>query len=322
MQDITTLAALYEGRFPVSNFDYEPKSLYEPVMHIMSIPGKRIRPLLLLLSCDAFGGDPKTALEQAYAMEIFHNFTLVHDDIMDHAELRRGKPTVHKIYGLNAGILAGDVMLSYAYKYLSSVKLEYLPIVLSLFNNTSIEIYEGQQMDVDFEQRMDVSITEYLKMITYKTSVLLACSLQIGAIVAGANEQDQQQLYQFGLNLGLSFQIKDDWLDTFGDGDKVGKTIGGDIIQNKKTYLLITLLNQANEADKQAITALLLLTDNTKKVAGIMALYRKYNVNEQTLAKTQYLYEEALASLDKVSIAKEQKANLYKMAELVNNRQF
>ena len=322
MQDLSTLAALYELRFPSSTFDYEPKSLYEPVMHIMSIPGKRIRPLLLLLSCDAFGGDPKTVLEQAYAMEIFHNFTLVHDDIMDHADLRRGKPTVHKIYGLNAGILAGDVMLSYAYKYISTVKLEYLRQILDLFNNTSIEIYEGQQMDVDFEQRMDVSIAEYLKMITYKTSVLLACSLQIGAIAAGADEKDQQQIYQFGLNLGLSFQIKDDWLDTFGDAHKVGKTIGGDIIQNKKTYLLITLLNQADEVDKKTIAGLLQQTDNITKVAGVMALYHKYKVSEQTLEKAESLYQESINSLDKVSITTSQKANLYKMAELVNNRQF
>lgn len=322
MQDIKSLAALYERSFPVSIFDQEPRSLYEPVKHIMSIPGKRIRPLLVLLSCDAFGGQVDGALNASYAMEIFHNFTLVHDDIMDKADLRRGRPTVHKVYGLNAGILAGDVMMSHAYKQLCTVSQDKLSDVLDIFNKTSIEIYEGQQMDVDFETRMDVEVAEYLTMIKYKTSVLLACSLQIGAIIAGASKEDQQRIYDFGLNLGLSFQIKDDWLDTFGEGDKVGKTIGGDIIQNKKTYLLITLLNQATEEDRKALEALLLETNETKKVSGVKALYDKYDVSGKTLTLAEEIYQEALASLAAVSLADDRKANLLQMAAMVHDRQF
>jgi geranylgeranyl diphosphate synthase type II len=255
-------------------------------------------------------------------MEIFHNFTLVHDDIMDKADLRRGRPTVHKVYGLNAGILAGDVMMSHAYMQLCSVNKEILPAILDVFNRTSIQIYEGQQMDVDFETRMDVSIPEYLTMIKYKTSVLLACSLQIGAIIAGAGVHDQQCIYDFGLNLGLSFQIKDDWLDTFGDGDKVGKTIGGDIIQNKKTYLLITLLNEANDADKAALIKLLDESNDTKKVAGVKALYDKYQISSKTLERTEAIYRESLAALDAVSISAEQKSNLLQMAAMIHDRQF
>jgi geranylgeranyl diphosphate synthase type II len=322
MQDIKSLAALYERSFPVSIFDQEPRSLYEPVKHIMSIPGKRIRPLLVLLSCDAFGGQVDGALNASYAMEIFHNFTLVHDDIMDKADLRRGRPTVHKVYGLNAGILAGDVMMSHAYKQLCTVSKDKLSDVLDIFNKTSIEIYEGQQMDVDFETRMDVEVAEYLTMIKYKTSVLLACSLQIGAIIAGASKEDQQRIYDFGLNLGLSFQIKDDWLDTYGEGDKVGKTIGGDIIQNKKTYLLITLLSQASNADRNELVALLSETDEAKKISGVKALYDKYDVSGKTLTRAEEIYQEALASLAAVSLADDRKANLLQMAAMVHDRQF
>jgi len=322
MLSINEVLSLYSERYSNEAFDRGPKGLYEPMEHILSIPGKRIRPLLLLLSCEAFGGDVDDAITAAHAVEIFHNFTLVHDDIMDAATLRRGIPTVHQQYGLNTGILSGDALFIYAYKYLCSVQPQYLSAIIDVFNKTAIEIMEGQQMDMDFEQRLDVSVAEYLKMIEYKTSVLLACSLQIGAIIGGASTADQQNVYDFGLKLGLSFQIKDDWLDTFGESSKVGKKVGGDIIQNKKTFLLITLLNDANDNDKEQLTALLNEKDEEKKVAGIKVLYAKYDIDAKTTAKVDALYKEALTSLESVNIPATQKANLFSMAEMVHSREF
>ena len=237
MHSLSQLSALYNEKFGINNFHQNPTGLYKPVNHIMNIPGKRIRPLLLLMGCDLFGGDVKQALNPAFAVEVFHNFTLVHDDIMDNADIRRGVPTVHKLYGTNAGILAGDVMLAYAYRYLTDVSPQFVAGLIAVFNKTAIEIFEGQQMDMDFETRTDVTEAEYLKMIEFKTSVLLGCCLQLGAVLGNATPADQELLYEFGLKLGLSFQIMDDYLDTFGEAAKVGKRIGGDIIQNKKTYL-------------------------------------------------------------------------------------
>ena len=322
MFSIKDLASLYSNKFSVHDFDREPANLYQPMAHIMSIQGKRIRPLLLLLSCDAFGGNAEQALSAAHAMELFHNFTLVHDDIMDAADLRRGIPTVHQKFGLNAGILSGDALLMYAYSHLCSVQASALANVLGVFNKTGIEIMEGQQMDIDFEQRLDVTIPEYLTMIGYKTSVLLACSLQIGAIIGGASAADQSRIYDFGMTLGLSFQIKDDWLDTFGESDKVGKKEGGDIIQNKKTYLFITLLNEVNYTDRAKLLALLTESDHTLKVAEVKALYNKYQIGEKTLAKVDSLYNEALTSLQAISISEDQKSNLLKMSQMIHSRNF
>jgi geranylgeranyl diphosphate synthase type II len=322
MLSISQLAAFYSEKFSTQDYAREPQNLYGPMGYMMSIPGKRIRPLLLLLSSDGFGGDIEEAIFAAHAMELFHNFTLVHDDIMDAATLRRGIATVHKQYGLNTGVLSGDALFIYAYKYLCGIKATHLPPVLDIFNRTAIEIMEGQQMDMDFEQRLDVTIAEYLKMIGYKTSVLLACSLQIGAILGGASAADQSRIYDFGIKLGLSFQIKDDWLDTFGESAKVGKKAGGDIIQNKKTYLLITLLNEANDGDKKTLLALLDEKDEQKKVSEVIALLNKYHISEKTNEKADELYQQALASLESVSIPAERKANLLAMAEMVHNREF
>ena len=322
MLRINDLVRKYADRYTPGDFDREPSGLYAPMAHIMSIPGKRIRPLLLLLSCDAFGGQIDEALPAAYAMELFHNFTLVHDDIMDAATLRRGIDTVHQKYGVNAGILSGDALFVFSYKNLCSTKPAHLHAVLDVFNRTAVEIMEGQQMDMDFEKRLDVTIGEYLKMIEYKTSVLLACSLQIGAILGGANDEDQKKIYEFGIKLGLSFQIKDDWLDTFGESDKVGKKVGGDIIQNKKTYLLITLLNEATEADRKALLSLLDEKDESKKVSEVKSLYAKYQISNKTSEKSDLLYKEAILSLRSLSIPEEQKADLFSMAEMVHSRQF
>ncbi len=316
------LLTQFEAKAGVNNFRTTPSGLYNPVNHIMSIKGKRIRPLLLLMCCDMFGGSVEEALNPAFAMEVFHNFTLVHDDIMDKADIRRGFPTVHTLFGLNSGILAGDAMLSYAYKFLTKVSPQYVPALLDIFNKTAIEIFEGQQMDIDFEKRMDVTEEEYLKMIEFKTSVLLGCCLKAGAILAGASEENQKLIYEFGLQLGLSFQIKDDYLDSFGEAAKVGKRIGGDILMNKKTYLYVTGWNSANKEQKEQFTALLTEQDEEKKIAAAKNLFEVTGARQQTNHKSNELYLGALDSLRNISIDKELKEPLFELAEKINNREF
>lgn len=316
------LINLYDSRFSQNNFNTIPSSLYEPVNHIMSIKGKRIRPLLLLMSCDMFGGDIVQALNPAFAVELFHNFTLVHDDIMDSSEIRRGAPTVHKLYGLNSGILAGDTMLAYVYKYLAEVPGDHISPMMAVFNNIAIEIFEGQQMDVDFEKRDDVTEPEYLKMIGYKTSVLLGVCLQLGAIMAGADSKDQNLIYEFGFKLGLSFQIKDDYLDAFGEKEKVGKKIGGDILMNKKTYLFVRALKNANKEQHEHLLALLNESNQDRKIEEVKRLFESTGARQHTLDKADELYHEALTSLDKVSINDELKAPLTALAKKINGREF
>lgn len=322
MYNIDQLQELYEEFYGRNRFDYDPNGLYEPVRHIMSIKGKRFRPMLLLMACDMFGGDVKNALNAAFAIEIFHNFTLVHDDVMDNADIRRGIESVHKKYGLNAAILAGDAMLSYSYKYLMRLSSPRLHEALDVFTKTSIQIFEGQQMDLDFEKRTDVSVPEYLKMIEYKTSVLLAASLQIGGIAANASNEDQARLYEFGLNLGLSFQIKDDWLDTFGEKNKVGKKIGGDIIQNKKTYLLTTALHDADDSQRKELLHLLAVTNENTKLDGIMHLLRTLDIRAKTEQKINELYRFSLKSLEQINLPGERKADVRQLAESIYNRDY
>ena len=322
MHSLSALSALYNEKFSVDNFHQNPTGLYKPVNHIMNIPGKRIRPLLLLMSCEMFGGEVKQALNPSFAMEVFHNFTLVHDDIMDNADIRRGVPTVHKLYGTNAGILAGDVMLAFAYRYLTDVAPQYVPALISIFNKTAIEIFEGQQMDMDFEKRHDVTEDEYLKMIEFKTSVLLGCCLQSGAVIGHASDADQKLIYEFGLKLGLSFQIKDDYLDTFGEAEKVGKRIGGDIIQNKKTYLYVTAWNRANTEQKAQFTNLLTEADEEKKIKEVKQLFEATGARQQALDKADELYNVALQSLQKISVSDDAKKPLADMAQKINNREF
>ncbi|CAG0907532.1 unnamed protein product, partial [Cyprideis torosa] len=241
---LTQLQELVKTELKNIELAKEPKGLYEPVSYILALGGKRLRPVLTLLSCGMYS-DPKRALPQALAVEVFHNFTLIHDDIMDDAPLRRGKQTVHEKWDINTAILSGDVTLVKAYQLLSDCNPTKLLALLELFNKTAVEVCEGQQLDVDFESKDDVSEEEYIRMIQLKTSVLLGCALQMGAIVGGASEEDANNLYQFGLLLGTAFQIKDDLLDCFGDPDIFGKQVGGDIIANKKTLLLIHAKNEA-----------------------------------------------------------------------------
>jgi geranylgeranyl diphosphate synthase type II len=316
------LIDLFDSRFNQDNFPHTPAGLYGPVNHFMSVRGKRVRPLLLLMSCDTFGGDVVQALNPAFAVELFHNFTLVHDDIMDNSEIRRGAPTVHKLYGLNSAILAGDVMLAYVYKYLTDMPDDHIRPVLDVFNRTAIEIFEGQQMDLDFEKRDDVTEAEYLKMIGYKTSVLLGACLQIGAIMGGADSKDQNSIYEFGFKLGLSFQIKDDYLDAFGEKEKTGKKTGGDIVMNKKTYLFISALENANKEQHELLLALLNESNQERKIEEVKRLFESTGARQHTLDKADELYREALTSLAKVSINDELKAPLTALAKKINKRQF
>lgn len=322
LQTTDELLQRYDAYASAKPFPAEPKRIYDGARHIMNIKGKRIRPLLALHACDIFDGNVEKALGAAHAVEVFHNFTLVHDDIMDNASMRRGEKTVHEVYGHNVAILTGDVMASLAYQYLAENNDDCLVDLIKVFNRTGVQVMEGQQWDVDFETRLDVTEREYIEMIKYKTSVLLACSVKLGAIIAGADAADQENMYQFGLHLGLAFQIKDDYLDSFGDGEKVGKRIGGDILNNKKTLLLITALNKAEGKDKEELMALLSEKDEDKKIANTKALFEKTGVKEYAEQKMQELFQTSLQYLSKVKADSDRKKNLAEFAEKVYYREF
>jgi geranylgeranyl diphosphate synthase type II len=247
------------------NTERDPKNLYEPVQYILNLGGKRLRPILTLMTADCFGGDVNKALDAALAVEVFHNFSLIHDDIMDDAPLRRGQQTVHEKWDLNTGILSGDAMLIMAYQLFENYPPETFQNLLTLFSKTALEVCEGQQYDVDFETRNAVSIAEYLKMIEYKTAVLVAAAMKMGAIIAGASEDDQNRCYEFGKNLGIAFQLQDDYLDAFGNPETFGKQVGGDIIENKKTYLFLKALEFSSENDRQKLRHLFNATNTDSK---------------------------------------------------------
>ena len=263
------------------NLVKEPKNLYEPIDYILHLGGKRVRPILTLMAADIFSDEYEKALPAAFAIEMFHNFTLVHDDIMDDAPLRRGKETVHEKWDLNTGVLSGDAMLILAYQYFENYSPEVFQQLAKLFSKTAIEVCDGQQLDIDFETRNDVTIPEYIKMISLKTSVLIGAALQMGAIVANAPTEEAQKLYDFGLNLGIAFQLQDDYLDTFGDPKTFGKQVGGDIIENKKTYLYLKALETATTKDKESLFNLYnsIAVNNDHKIKSVKELFNK---NEST----------------------------------------
>ena len=273
----------------------EPKGLYEPIGYALSSGGKRLRPQLALLACRLFGGDETKALPVALALEVFHNFTLLHDDVMDRAAVRRGRPTVHVQWNDNTAILSGDQMLIEAYRLLSEVEANQLPNLLCWFNEMATGICEGQQYDVDFEQRDDVTIEEYIQMIRLKTSVLLANALRSGAYIAGADPQQQQCLYDWGIHVGLAFQIQDDMLDVYGDPNTFGKAIGGDICCNKKTYLLLTALQRAQGEDKKALMKWLGQLASQDKIQAVTALYDKLGVRAVAEQAIRSHSEQAMA---------------------------
>jgi geranylgeranyl diphosphate synthase, type II len=316
------LLAQFENYLENEAFAGFPEVLYESARHIMQIKGKRIRPLLLLTACKVFDGKISDALGPASAVEIFHNFSLVHDDIIDKADIRRGQPSVHKVYGLNKAILTGDAMLLHSFIQLSKGPADQLKELLRVFNKATSEVIEGEQYDVNFETIPEISEDDYMKMIEYKTSVLLAASVQLGAIVGGAPAIDQKHIYNFGLNLGLAFQIKDDYLDSYSDGEKFGKRIGGDIVQNKKTFLLITALKNANQEQRKNIFNLFKERNESMKIEKMLSMFDQLSVKEQTFAKMEDLYTQSLASLNALSIAESDRRLLLELAEMVYHRDY
>ena len=306
-------------------FDRKPAELYAPIRYVLSIGGKRIRPVLMLMAYNLYKEDAKGIASQALAIEIYHNYTLLHDDLMDHADMRRGMPTVHKKWDENAAILSGDSMLVMAYQYMmKDCPSEHVGEVMRLFTETALEIGEGQQYDIEFEGRSDVSEDEYIEMIRLKTSVLLACALKIGAVLGGASRQDADALYRFGESLGLAFQLQDDYLDVYGDPAVFGKKIGGDILCNKKTYMLINALGRAQGEDRTLLEQWLSQKDGTyvaeEKVAAVTALYNKIGIRELCDEKIRFYFEKARRILGEVSLPEEKKRLLWEMAESLLGR--
>jgi geranylgeranyl diphosphate synthase type II len=304
------------------NWIREPKNLYEPIDYILKLSGKRIRPILTLMACDIFSGEYKSSLPAAVAIEVFHNFTLVHDDIMDDAPLRRGKETVHEKWNLNTGILSGDAMLIMAYKYFENYEPTTFRRLAKLFSKTALEVCDGQQLDIDFETRNDVTIEEYIHMIRLKTSVLVAAALQMGAIVAQASESDSDLLYQYGLNLGLAFQLQDDYLDTFGDPNTFGKQVGGDIIENKKTFLYLKALELASEEDRQKLLFFYRqkLQDNSIKIDEVKRIFERYDIPLLIQNLIKDYTTQSFASLDPMNISEESKKSLQAFGSYLMSR--
>ena len=300
-----------------------PQEMYEPMSYIIGLGGKRVRPLLTLVGCDIFDVNPKEAIPAALSVELFHNFSLIHDDILDNAPLRRGNTTVHEKWNHNIALLSGDGMLVKAYDVLALSKPAYIPQLLKLFSKTGLEVCEGQQLDMNFETQNNVSVENYIHMITYKTAVLLGCSLQMGAICANASEQSQQHLYEFGKHVGIAFQILDDVLDVYADDEKFGKQVGGDIISNKKTFMLLDAFELANEAQTKELNHLLYSKEisNSEKVKQVTALYNTLGVKELAIKEANKHTDIALKHLEELEANAIKKNNLKEFALHLLNRE-
>ena len=310
----------------LANLPYErkPKSLYEPIRYVLSMGGKRIRPTLMLLGYNLFKDNPEKILMNAVALETYHNYTLLHDDLMDNADLRRGHETVHKKWDANTAILSGDSMLVLAYERMAQCDEKHLAKVLKLFTTTALEIGEGQQFDMEFENRNNVKEEEYIEMIRLKTSVLLACALKMGAILADASDEDAENLYKFGEQIGLAFQLQDDYLDVYGDTKVFGKEIGGDITSNKKTYMLINAFNLADEAQRAELQKWVDAKDfdRAEKVAAVTRLYNEIGIDKLAQDKIAYYFEQSKKYLDAVNVPAERKKELAKYAQKMMKRQY
>jgi geranylgeranyl diphosphate synthase type II len=304
------------------NMDKEPKNLYEPIDYILQLGGKRLRPVLTLMTTDIFNTDYKLALPAAMAVEVFHNFSLVHDDIMDDAPLRRGNITVHEKWNINTGILSGDAMLILAYQHFEQYEPAVFRDLAKLFSKTALEVCEGQQYDVDFETRNDVTIPEYLKMIEYKTAVLVAAAMKMGAIIAETSEENANLIYDFGLNLGLAFQLQDDYLDAFGNPETFGKRVGGDIIENKKTYLYLKAIEFSKPDEKQQLLHYFSIQpdDNVDKINAVRAIFNGTGASVATQKAIQDYTLKAFATLDKINISDDKKAVLKSFGENLMER--
>ncbi|SRR5690554_395836 len=299
-----------------------PKNLYEPIHYILSLGGKRIRPTLTLMGCDVFGEKVEKALPAAMAVEVFHNFSLIHDDIMDKAPLRRGKPTVHEKWDLNTGILSGDAMLILAYRYFENYEPEIFSELAKLFSKTALEVCEGQQWDIDFETSDNITIEQYLKMIEYKTAVLVGAALRMGAIVAQTSQANKQAIYDFGLNLGVAFQLQDDYLDAFGDPETFGKQVGGDIIENKKTYLYLKALEQATPEQREQLLHLYSIKsrENREKIELVKQIFEASKATDETQKAIAAYTQRAFDILGAMDIPEVKKGQLKEFGDMLMNR--
>ena len=299
-----------------------PENLYKPIRYILSLGGKRVRPVLTLMACDIFGGNVQKALSASMAVEVFHNFSLIHDDIMDNAPLRRGNQTVHEKWNLNTGILSGDAMLILAYRYFEEYQPNIFQELAKLFSKTALEVCEGQQWDIDFEDREDVTVAEYLKMIECKTAVLVGAALQMGAIVAEASEKNKKYIYDFGVNLGIAFQLQDDYLDTFGNSETFGKQIGGDIIENKKTYLYLKAISDGNKEEKEQLLHLysIALKENHDKIESVKSIFRSSGSDQKTKQAIEEYTQKAFDILQNMDIPSNKKEQLKEFGKGLMNR--
>ena len=323
MLTASELLDIVKGHIAGLQFTRTPKGLYDPVSYVLSLGGKRIRPVLMLMAYNLYREDVKSILQPATGIEVYHNYTLLHDDLMDRADMRRGKATVHKVWNDNVAILSGDAMLVLAYQFMAQCASEKLKDVMDLFSLTALEICEGQQLDMEFEQRKDVKEDEYIEMIRLKTSVLLAASLKIGAILGGASKEDADALYDFGVNLGLAFQLKDDLLDVYGDPLRFGKNIGGDILCNKKTYLVIKAFEHAN-TDQEALLSDWFTRetfDPQEKIAAVTRLYNEIGVKALCENRIVEYSKRASESLNRVNVPAENKQELETMMNELMHRE-
>ena len=313
---------LFENHLAQIQLPEEPELLYAPILYSMSGGGKRIRPTLLMLVCEAFGGKLQEALPAASAVEMFHNFTLLHDDIMDNAEVRRGKPSVYARWGKNVAILSGDAMMIYSYRLLNGVPADKLPRIMEIFTNMALQVCEGQQYDMDFENRRKVSVVEYMNMIELKTSVLLAGSAMIGAVLGNASESDCRKIYRYALELGLAFQQQDDYLDSYGTIEELGKRIGGDILEGKKTCLMLNAMSRASEEDRDILrfTHLDQSLSDEQKIERVKEIYDRYDVPHTIQQQISLRFERALSILDTLEIPAERTEHLRIYAQNLMDR--
>jgi geranylgeranyl diphosphate synthase type II len=319
MHQFEKLQANFETYFSGSHFPAQPSTLYGPCEYFLALGGKRVRPVMCLMGNELFDEINPDAYHVASAVELFHNFTLIHDDILDRAPLRRGKPTVHALHGESTALLAGDVVLVVAYEELNRIDSRYLKPIIALFNKTAKEVCEGQQLDMDFEKENDLTLDRYLHMISLKTSVLLAASLQMGAILGGAGEGNQQHIYEFGRNLGIAFQVQDDYLDAFGDPEKFGKQVGGDIRANKKTFLMIHALETASPAQHKELERLM-GQDGDDKVVRVLDLFRETGIDQWARELKDHYLTEALQHLDEIAVLGNRKEPLKRLAHYLVQR--
>ncbi len=321
MHSIKPLANYFEVELGKYIFPTTPSNLYDPLSYFLQLGGKRIRPILTLMAAEMFGSKKESAIHASMAIELFHNFSLIHDDIMDKAPLRRGQETVHLKWNDDIAILSGDVLLIKAYQELAKQDRNHVPALLNLFNQTAVEVCEGQQLDMDFEGRDIVTIEEYIEMIRLKTSVLLGCALEFGAIISNASEEDSLLIYEFGQNLGIAFQIQDDILDLFGDPKKFGKQIGGDIISNKKTILLLKAIELAKDLKSDGLSMMMQVTDSEMKINTAKSLFTSLGVIDFAREQMTYYQQKALKALEKISVTSENKKILIDLSEYLFQRE-